>query len=161
MVVVLGLGLVATYLAVQLVGQFVNSSIQISVGALGKQITALDMHIAFSALASFLFLHVVYRQQNLDVDYLIKVPGDSIQFAGYITTQCGCNFEMVTADRQIHKQAPFPKLERVEKTTCRGATDGDGTTLSHSLCALSRAIAIMRRTKNATLFTDARAAKYI
>jgi hypothetical protein len=110
-VVILGSGFVASDLAIQLVGQLVYGGIEISVGTLGKQVAALDMHIALGPLASFLFFHVVHCQQDFYVHYLVKVPGNPIQLACHIAAQRGGNFKMVTADRQVHKETPFPKLE--------------------------------------------------
>jgi hypothetical protein len=113
-VMVLGFRLVAPDLAVQFVGQLIDCSIQVCVRTFSKQITALDMHIAFSALASFLFFHVVYRQQDFDIHHLVKVSGYSIQLGFYIAAQCGGNFKMVTADRQIHKETPLPNIPELE-----------------------------------------------
>jgi hypothetical protein len=67
-------------------------------------------------LAPFFFLHVINRQQNFYIDNLIKMPGNSIQLAGHIAAQGGGNFKMVAADRQVHKETPFPWLEGGLKT---------------------------------------------
>jgi hypothetical protein len=108
-VVILGSGFVTSDLAIQLVGQLVNGGVEISVGTLGKQVAALDVHIALGPLASFLFFHVVHCQQDFYVHYLVEMPGNPIQLACHIAAQCGGNFKMVTADRQVHKETPFPK----------------------------------------------------
>lgn len=84
-VVILGSGFVTPNLTVQLVCQFINCGVKISVGALGKQVAALDMHIAFGPLASFLFFHVVHCQQDFYVYYLVEMPGNPIQLACHIT----------------------------------------------------------------------------
>jgi hypothetical protein len=44
------------------------------------------------------------------------MPGNPIQLARHVAAQRGGNFKMVTADRQVHKETPFPKLELGLKT---------------------------------------------
>jgi len=56
MVVVLHTVFVTDNLAVQFVHELVHRSVQILMGALGKHVVALDMHIALGALATLLFL---------------------------------------------------------------------------------------------------------
>jgi hypothetical protein len=34
------------------------------------------------------------------------MPNDPIKLARDIAAQCGCNFKMVAADRQVHKYSP-------------------------------------------------------
>jgi hypothetical protein len=78
-------------------------------------------------LAPFFFLHVINRQQNFYIDNLIKMPGNSIHLAGHVAAQGGGNFKMVAADRQIHKETPFPWLDEGLKTptgTSGKAADG-------------------------------------
>ena len=76
--VVLRPGFVARDLAVQLVGQLIDSGVQISVGTFGKQIASLDVYIAFGSLASLLFFHVVNGQKDFYIHYLIEMPGDPV-----------------------------------------------------------------------------------
>ena len=49
---------VAHHLAVELVHHIVHSSVQVLVGRFGKQIIALDVDVAFGALALFFFFFV-------------------------------------------------------------------------------------------------------
>ena len=90
--VILSSGFVTADLAVELVGQFINGGIKIGMGAFSKNIAALDMHIAFSPLSSFFFFHIVDGEQDFDVHYLVKMSGNPVQFACYITAQRGGNF---------------------------------------------------------------------
>jgi hypothetical protein len=59
--------------------------------------------LAFGALSSFLFLLLFDGEKHLDIDDLVKVPGDSIKLGGHVIAQGLGNFEMVTADRQVHE----------------------------------------------------------
>ena len=102
-VVVLQAVLVAHDLAVHFIDQLIHRSIQIGVGTFRKQVTALHMDIAFSALPLLLFLLLLYRQQHLDIHHLVKMSGDPIEFGGDVAAQGGGDFEVVTADRQVHK----------------------------------------------------------
>src|SRR4051812_5272842 len=101
-VVVLHAGLVLADLAVQLVDQLVEGGIEVLVRAFGKHVVALHVDLAFCALPSFLLLLLFDGQQDLDVDDLVKVAGDSIKLGGHVVAESGGNFEMVTADRQVH-----------------------------------------------------------
>jgi hypothetical protein len=76
--VVLQAILVPDNLTIQFINQLVNSSVQISMGAFGKHVASFDMDVAFGSLSSFLFLLFLYGQQHFDIDYLVKVAGDSI-----------------------------------------------------------------------------------
>jgi hypothetical protein len=62
--------------------------------------------IAFGALAAFFLLLVLDTEQNLDVDHLVKVSRDAVELLGDVIAQGGGNFQMVTADCQIHRWAP-------------------------------------------------------
>jgi hypothetical protein len=85
-VVVLLLGFVAAYLAVKLVNQFINGSIQIGMGASGKEIVALDVNVALGNLSS-LFLFLFFdTEQDFDIHHLVKMTRYSVDFAGYIGT---------------------------------------------------------------------------
>src|SRR5262249_42277994 len=53
--------LVTHHLTVELVDQLIHRGVKILVGALGKQVVALDVDIAFGPLSSFLFLLLLNR----------------------------------------------------------------------------------------------------
>jgi hypothetical protein len=128
MVVILDLGFVAAHLTVKLVGQLIDSGVQVGVGAFGKQVAALDMHIALGALTKFLFFHVVNGQEDFHINHLVKVPGDAIEFAGHIAAQGGCDFKVVAADRQVHKDSSSKWVRDLEKSrqdAGRLAADGN------------------------------------
>jgi uncharacterized protein with GYD domain len=61
------------------------------------------MDIALGTLPSLFFLLLFNGQNYFDIYHLVEVPHDAIQLRCYITTQSRGNFQMVTADRQIHK----------------------------------------------------------
>jgi len=102
-VVVLETILVAYDLAVQLVHQFIHGSIQVCMRAFGKHVTAFDVDVALGTLPSFLFLLFFHREEHFDINYLVKVAGDSIKLGRDVTAQGWGNFEVMTADRQVHK----------------------------------------------------------
>ena len=77
-VVVLYTVFMANHLPIQFIYQLVHRRVQIFVCAFGKHFIAFDMDTAFSALASLLFLLIFYREEHFDIDYLVKVPDDSI-----------------------------------------------------------------------------------
>ena len=108
---VLGLGFVASNLAVQFVSQLINRSIQISMRAFSKQVAAFDVHIALGALTGVFLFHVVNCQQNFHIDHLVEMPRDAVHFAGDIPAQCRRDFKVMAADRQVHKNTPFPVRE--------------------------------------------------
>ena len=67
------------------------------------------MQSAFGALAFVLFLHVVHSQKNAYVHHLIEMPGNTIQLAGHLVAQGRCDFQVMAANRQVHKKTPSPK----------------------------------------------------
>jgi hypothetical protein len=93
---------VPDYLTIQFVHQFINGGVEISVGTFCKHVASFDMNIAFSTLPSFLFLLFFNGQQYFDINYLVKVAGYSIQLGRDVISQCRGNFNVVTADRQVH-----------------------------------------------------------
>jgi hypothetical protein len=103
-------------LAVELVDQFINRRIQVFVRTLGKQVAAFDMNIAFGTLSFFLFFLLLHGEQHFDIYNLVKMPGNSIELGGHIGTQCRGDFEVVTADRQVHEEPPVAL--GVKKTVC-------------------------------------------
>ena len=56
MVMVFHSVLVANYLTVQFVNQFVDSGVQVFMGTFGKHVAAFDVDIAFGTLPPLLFL---------------------------------------------------------------------------------------------------------
>ena len=102
-VVVLQTVLVANHLAVQFVDEFVYGSVEVGVGAFGKHVAAFDMDIALGTLPSLFFLLLFNREKNFDINHLVKVAGYSIKLGRDVISESRGNFEMVTADRQVHK----------------------------------------------------------
>jgi hypothetical protein len=60
------------------------------------------MDIALGALSPLLLLLFLDSEQNLDINHLIKMPGDSIKLGGDIVAQGGGDFKVVSTDRQVH-----------------------------------------------------------
>jgi hypothetical protein len=94
---------VSHHLTVKLVHQFVHSRVQIRVGTLGKEVDALDPYIAFGFLPAFFLFLILHSQQNLDIQYLVKMPLDSIKLRCDVGAKGWGYFQMVTTDRQVHK----------------------------------------------------------
>ena len=86
MVVVFNAVFVPNHLAIKLVDQIIHSGVQVFVGAFGKHVVAFDVDVAFCALSTFFFFLFFYREQNFDIDQLIKVPHYSIELAGNVRT---------------------------------------------------------------------------
>lgn len=98
-VVVFDAVFVSNHLAIELVDQVIDCSVQVFVGAFGKHVTAFDVDIAFCALSTFFFFLFFYREQNFDIHQLVKVPRYSIQLAGNVRPKCRGNFQVMAADR--------------------------------------------------------------
>jgi hypothetical protein len=94
-------------LTVQLIHQLIHRRVQILVGTLCEHVAPFHVDIALGTLPSFLFLLLLYGEQHLDIDHLVKMSHDSIKLGRDITAQGRGNFKMVTADRQIHKKPPI------------------------------------------------------
>jgi hypothetical protein len=90
-------------LPVELVDQLIQGSVEIFVGTFREHVVTLDVNLAFGALSSFLFLLFFHCEQHPDIDDLVKVPGDPIKLGSHVIAKCRGDFEMVTADRQIHE----------------------------------------------------------
>jgi hypothetical protein len=63
------------------------------------------MDHALGALSSFLFPEFVHSEQHPNVDDLVEVPRDPIKLGGHVIAKRRGDFEVVTADRQVHKGA--------------------------------------------------------
>jgi|GEM_PF-2733691 len=94
---------VSNNLAIKFIHQLIHSSVQISVGTLGKHVVAFDMNIALRSLPSFFFLLFFQSKQHFDIHDLIKMPNNPIKFARNVTAQSWGDLEVMTADRQVHK----------------------------------------------------------
>jgi hypothetical protein len=62
--------------------------------------------VALGTLSSFLFLLLFHGEQNLDIHDLVKVTRNSIELGRYIVSQSWGDFEVMTADRQVHGYPP-------------------------------------------------------
>jgi hypothetical protein len=59
--------------------------------------------IALCTLSEVFFFEVVYGQQNPDIDNLVEMPGDFVQFARHVIAQGWGDVKVVSADGQVHK----------------------------------------------------------
>jgi hypothetical protein len=66
------------HLTVQFVNQVIDRCVKIFVGAFRKQIAALDMNIAFSALTLVFFFLLFDGEQHFDIHHLIEMSSDSV-----------------------------------------------------------------------------------
>src|SRR5580698_6942758 len=46
--------------------------------------------------------HFFDRQDAVDVNELLEMPRDSLEFLDYVAAQCGGDFHMMTAEIQLH-----------------------------------------------------------
>ncbi len=101
-VVVLHAVLVAHDLAVELVHQCIDGSVQVLGGVLDEDVAALDVEGDFGALPTFLFLVLLDRQQHGNVHDLVEVPRHAVELGEHVRSQSRGHDEMMAADRQIH-----------------------------------------------------------
>ena len=95
--------LVAHYLTIQFVDEFIDGCVKISVARLREHVIALDVNVALRPLAAFLFLLLFHREDHLDIDHLVEMSRDPVQLARDVGAQGRCDVEVMTADRQIHE----------------------------------------------------------
>ena len=91
------------HLAIQFIDQIIDSGIEVLMRAFCKQVVAFDMDVAFGALPFFFLFLFFDGEQHFHIHHLVKMPGDSVQFARHVASEGGRHFEVVTTDRQIHK----------------------------------------------------------
>jgi hypothetical protein len=96
---------VLDHLAVQLINQVIDGGIKVLVRAFCKQVVAFDMDVAFGALPFFFLFLFFDGEQHFHIHHLVKMPGDSVQFARYVAPEGGRHFEVMATDRQIHKKS--------------------------------------------------------
>src|SRR6218665_1115870 len=100
--------LVAADLTIELVHQLVDGGVEVFMGLLDEDVASLHVHGNFCSLTTFLFLLLFHREQDVDVNDLVKVSGHPVQLGEYVLTQGRCHFKMVATDSQVHK-ASFHK----------------------------------------------------
>jgi hypothetical protein len=91
------------HLAIKFVHQFIDCGVQISVRALGEHVGALDVNVALRSLSQLFLLLFFHGQQDLDVNHLVEVAFDPIKLGGNVIAQRRGDFEVMAADRQVHK----------------------------------------------------------
>ena len=89
---------VLDHLAVKFVHQIVDRGVQVLMGTLCEQVTALDVDVAFCTLAFVFFFLIFNGQQHFHIDHLIEMPGDAIEFPRDVLAQSRGHFQMVSAD---------------------------------------------------------------
>jgi len=83
--------LVAHHLAVELVDQFIDRGIEISVARLREHVIALDVDVALGPLPAFLFLLLFHREDHLHIDHLVEMSDNPVQLARASTCECMMN----------------------------------------------------------------------
>ena len=114
-VVLLGTVLVAHHLAVELVHQLVDGSVQILVRLFDEDVAALDMQRDFAALPSLLLLLLFNGEQDVHIHHLVEMTRDAFQLGKHVLSQRRSHFKMMSADRQVH-----------QGLLCRGSGKGKG-----------------------------------
>ena len=107
MVVILDAVLVAANLAIELVHELIDGGVEVLVCMLDVDVAALDMQVHFGLLPSLLFFLLLDGQQDVDVYHLIEMPRHAVQLVDDVLAQGGRDFEMMSADRQVHQVRPF------------------------------------------------------
>src|ERR1700712_2030899 len=102
MLVVLGPGLVFENLAIELVDQEVDGGVQVLREAGHMHVLAAQSERNLGALAFLFFGEVIDSQDDCDIDDMIKMAPDALQFALQVFTYCGSHFEMMSTDGEIH-----------------------------------------------------------
>ncbi len=93
--------LVAQHLAVKFGNHLVNGCVQVGAGRFGKQVHALGVQGAFGALTVF-FLVFFDLEGHLGSNDFIKVGQHFVQFFGDVGLDGEGDFNMVSADGQLH-----------------------------------------------------------
>ena len=95
--VILNLLLVFLNLAVQLVEQRINGSVQVVAGLFGMHVLAWHVHSHFRFL-----LQLFDGQNDANAGYLVEMTDHGIQLVFDVFAQGGGNFDVVTTNLQIH-----------------------------------------------------------
>ncbi len=98
--------------------------------AFGKDVFAFDVDGALGFLAQGFFGLVVHRQQHADIDDLVEMPSNPVEFGRDIRAQRRGDFEMVTVDRQIHGEPPKARVVKADLNWI------DRRKLAAALCSL-------------------------
>ena len=87
---------------VEPVHQLVDGGVQIFVRLLDKDVLPLDVERYFGLLPTVLLLIFFDGQPDVDVDHLVEMPRHATQLGDGVCPQVGRDFEVMTADRQVH-----------------------------------------------------------
>jgi hypothetical protein len=71
-------------------------------GTFGEQVAPFDLDAALGALALFFFLLLFHRQEHLHIHHLVKMSDHTIEFMRHVVPQGGGDFQVMSADREIH-----------------------------------------------------------
>ena len=89
--------LVTDDLTIQCMNQRVNGGVHIGIGGFDEQITTIDVYIGFHVLVQLLD-----RKDDADINGVIKVSFDALQFVHDIVPDGWGNFDMLSCNRDIH-----------------------------------------------------------
>src|SRR5689334_9821501 len=84
------------------------------------QVLATQMQIDFSLLAFFFFREIVDGEDDCDINDMIEMALDSLQLVLHVFTDCGCQFEVMSTDCEIHTNAPMELSPEVRAAAATG-----------------------------------------
>ena len=84
--------LVLEHLAIEFVGKRVDRCVHVRLDAFGVDILAAHVQIS-----GYLLPELVDREHDVDVDYVVKVPGQADQLDRHVGADRRRDFEMMTA----------------------------------------------------------------
>lgn len=99
--------LVVHHLAVELVHQLVDDGVHISAGALDEDVAPLHTEGDFGVVPAFLLPLLLDREPHGDVHDLTEVPERPLELREHVLAQGRRDFEVVSADRQVHIRPPW------------------------------------------------------
>ncbi len=114
MTVVLQTFLVAYDLAVELVHKLVDGGVHVFGRLFDEDVAALDVQRHLGLLAPLFLFLLLDREQHCDVDHLVEVSRHAFQLGEDVFTQGRGDFEMVSADRQVHRELLLARLRGPE-----------------------------------------------
>ena len=99
-VMVGGLFLVLLDAAVELVGERVDGGIHVGLGRVG-----VDLVPAKHQRRLGLVTQLLHREDAVNVDQLLEMPGDSLEFLQDVAAKRRRNFHMMTAEIELHESS--------------------------------------------------------
>jgi len=98
--------LVFEYLSVELVGEFVNRSIQVCAIGIGEDFRTAYVDCGFGSLFEF-----VHAQNDVGVGDVVVVSFQLLQLLSYVTLESVGNFDVMSGYVQLHSHPPLSASE--------------------------------------------------